>query len=134
MRSIATLAAALALSGCAAAGVKVTEEQAQAFKVGSSTYPEVVAALGNPTSNSLSSNGVRTAVYTYSSARAQAQNFIPYVGPLVAGYDRQASTVVFTFDPGGTLTGMTSSQSGVGAGANLAAGANAAGAPYQQPR
>jgi hypothetical protein len=122
------------LAGCAATGVKVTEQQAQAFKVGTSTYADVVASLGAPTTTSLSSNGTRTAVYTYAAVRSQAQNFIPYIGGLVAGYDTQSSTVTFTFDGRGILTATTSTESGAGVGTNLAAGSNAATQPYQQPR
>lgn len=122
------------LTGCAASGVKVSEQQAEAFRVGASTYQDVVAALGAPTTTSLMPNGARTAVYSYSSIRSQPQNFIPYLGPLVAGYDTQASAVTFTFDSSGVLTGTASSQTGVGTGANLAAGTNAAVAPYQGPR
>jgi hypothetical protein len=122
------------LSGCAASGVQVSEQQAQAFKVGSSTYNDVVTALGPPTTTSLASNGTRTAVYAYASIRSQPQNFIPYIGPLVSGYDTQKSDVTFAFDQRGILTGTTSTQTGVGTGANLAAGANAANAPYQGVR
>ena len=122
------------LVGCAASGVKVDEQQAQSFKVGRSTYSDVVAALGPPTTSTVASNGERTAAYDYSSMRSQPQNFIPYIGPLVAGYDTQSSSVAFTFDKRGILTGTTSSQSGMGTGANLAAGGNAATRPYQGVR
>lgn len=122
------------MAGCAASGVKVTEQQAEAFKVGTSTYADVVAALGEPTATSVASNGSRTAAYNYSSIRSQPQNFIPYLGPLVAGYDSQSSSVTFNFDPRGVLTGTTSSQTGLGTGANLAAGTNAAGRPFEGVR
>ena len=124
----------IAIAGCASSGVKVSEQQAEFFKVGTSTYSDVVAALGEPTSTTIASNGVRTAAYNYSSIRSQPQNFIPYLGPLVAGYDNQSSSVTFNFDPRGVLTGTTSSQSGMGTGANLAAGSNAAARPYEGVR
>jgi hypothetical protein len=92
------------------------------------------SALGNPTSATVASNGIRTASYNYASMRSQPQNFIPYVGPLVAGYDQQSSSVSFTFDQHGVLTGTTSSQSGMGTGTNLAAGSNAAMRPYEGVR
>jgi len=133
MRRIGALWIAGVLAGCSATGVKVSEQQAQAFQVGKSTYNDVVATLGAPTSTTLA-NGTRTAVYTYAAFRSQPQNFIPYLGPLVAGYDTQSSVVTFTFDQNGVLTGTTSTQGGAGVGANLAAGSNAATAPYQGPR
>jgi hypothetical protein len=134
MRAIAVFCVVSLLTGCAASGVKVTEEQAQQFKVGVSSYTDVVSALGPPTSTSVSSNGTRSAVYTYAAVRSQAQNFIPYIGGLVAGYDTQKSDVAFAFDQRGILTNMSSTQTGLGTGTNLAAGANAAASPYQLPR
>jgi hypothetical protein len=128
------LAIAVAITACAASGVQVSEQQAQSFKVGTSTYSDVVTALGEPTSTTVDSKGTRTALYNYSSIRAQPQNFIPYIGSLVAGYDSQSSAVTFMFDQRGILTGTSSTQSGAAAGANLAAGSNAATRPYQGVR
>jgi hypothetical protein len=42
--------------------------------------------------------------------------------------------VTFTFDPRGVLASTTSSETGVGTGANLAAGSGAAAQPYEHPR
>jgi hypothetical protein len=134
MRWILALGLLGLLAGCAASGVKVSEQQAQSFKVGTSTYNDVVAALGPPTSTTVNSDGIRMAAYNYTSIRSQPQNFIPYLGPLVAGYDNQSSSVTFTFAQNGVLTGTTSSQSGTATGANLAAGPNAATRPYEAVR
>jgi hypothetical protein len=122
------------VAGCASSGVKVSEQQAGAFKVGTSTYGDVTAALGAPTTSTVAADGTRMAVYAYSSFRSQPQNFIPYLGPLVAGYDSQASSVTFTFNQAGVLTGTSSTQTGMGTGANLAAGSNAAARPYEGVR
>lgn len=122
MRNVArvTVFAAL-LGGCAAAGVQVTDQQAQAFQVGRSTYADVVAALGEPTSTTSSSSGGRIAVYSYAAVSSRPQNYIPYIGRLVAGYDRKSSAVMFVFDPKGILTETSSRQNNISAGANLAA-------------
>jgi hypothetical protein len=93
------------LSGCAAAGVQVTEQQAQAFQVGRSTYADVVSALGEPTSVTSSSKGGRVAVYAYSAVSSRPQNFIPYVG-----YSN------------GILAETIQRQRNIGYGENLAAG------------
>ena len=86
------------LGGCAASGVQVTDQQAQEFQVGKSTYADVVAALGEPTSMTLSSGRGRVAVYSYSAVSSRPQNFIPFIGRLVAGYEKKSSAVVFVFD------------------------------------
>lgn len=110
------------LAGCASTGVHVSEEQAQAFQVGRSTYADVVAALGEPTTSTVAANGTRVIVYSYSAVQSRPQNFIPYIGPLVAGYDTKSSAVTLMFDARGVLANSTSSQTNVGGGANLAAG------------
>jgi predicted PurR-regulated permease PerM len=111
------------LAGCAASGVQVSEQQAQSFQVGRSTYADVVATLGEPTTSTVSSNGQRMAIYSYAAVQARPQNFIPYIGSLVAGYDTTSSAVVFMFDQRGVLASTSSTKSGMGTGANLAAGA-----------
>ncbi len=123
MRTIDVVAFAIAvvLGGCAASGVQVTEQQAQSFQVGRSTYSDVVAALGEPTEVSSSSNGNRVAVYSYSAVASRPQNFIPYIGPYISGYDSKSSAVTFVFDPKGVLQETSSTQNRVGSGTNLAA-------------
>ena len=113
---------ALSLAGCAASGVQVSEQQAQSFRVGKSTYAEVVGQLGDPTTSTVDSTGNRVAMYSYSAAQSRPQNFIPYIGPLISGYDTKSSAVTFTFDARGILTGSSSTQNQMGTGANLAAG------------
>jgi hypothetical protein len=122
------------LVGCAASGVKVSEQQAESFKVGTSNYNDVVATLGAPTSTTLNADGTRVASYNYTQIRSQPQNFIPIINRLAAGYDKETSSVTFTFNQSGVLTGTTSTQGGAAAGANLAAGSNAANSPYQSVR
>ncbi len=134
MRVFLLFGLCILLTDCAASGVKVSEQQAEAFKVGTSTYSDVVASLGAPTTTTLDAKGNRTAAYNYASMRSQPQNFIPYIGGLVAGYDKQSSSVTFAFDQKGVLTGTTSSQTGTAIGTNLAAGSNAANRPYETMR
>ena len=56
-RALALCGMAALLTGCAAAGVQVTDQQAQSFQVGRATYADVVAQLGQPTTVSTSTNG-----------------------------------------------------------------------------
>lgn len=109
------------LSGCAASGVKVSEQQAQNFQVNKSTYSEVVASLGQPTQTSVDSAGIRIATYSYSSMSSRPENFIPYIGPFVGGYDQKTASVTFTFDSRGLLKNTTSSQGNLGTGRMLSA-------------
>ena len=97
------LAAASLLASSAASGVQVSQQQAQNFQVGRSTYTDVVGALGEPTTN-ISSNGTRVAAYIYAAVQSRLQNFISYIGPLVAGYDTKSSSGTSTFDSRSALT------------------------------
>src|SRR5262249_5770169 len=104
------------------------------FKAGKSTYGDVVAALGPPTSTTTSSNGKRSAVYSYAAVQARPQNFIPYIGPFISGYDTKSSAVTFEFDARGVLTSTSSTQGTAGIGANLAAGSVQPAPITAQPR
>jgi hypothetical protein len=128
MQKLGIVALCATLMGCASSGVQVTQEQAQSFQVGKSTYGDVVASLGPPTTTTMTSAGQKFAVYSYAAVSSRPQNFIPYIGPLVSGYDTKSSAVTFTFDGRDVLTNMTSTQSNLGTGANLAAGGQPAAA------
>jgi outer membrane protein assembly factor BamE (lipoprotein component of BamABCDE complex) len=116
------LGTALFLSGCVSTGVRVSEDEARAFVVGQSTYAEVTAKLGQPTTSTLNSDGTRVAVYAYTAVQERPENFIPYIGGLVGGADTKSNDVTFTFDKNGILLSTTSSQSQAGIGTNLSAG------------
>jgi hypothetical protein len=103
-------------------GVRVSEAQATSFKVGISTYDQVVADLGPPTTSTLNSDGTRIASYSYAAYQARPENFIPYIGGLVGGMDSASSVVEFKFDRNGVLLGTSSSQSSSGSGQYLAGG------------
>ena len=121
LRTFFILALAFGISGCASSGVQVTEQQAQAFKVGKSTYSEVIASLGEPTTTSVASFGNRVATYSYTASATRLQNYIPYIGQYISGSDTKSSAVSFTFNPSGVLTAMNSTQTNVGSGTDLAA-------------
>jgi len=76
----------------------------------------------------MTSGGQKYAIYSYAAVSSRPQNFIPYIGPLVSGYDTKSSTVTFTFDARDNLVNMTSTQGTLGTGAYLAAGGQLAGA------
>jgi hypothetical protein len=111
MRSILAVGLLGLLVGCGASGLKVSEQQTE--------------SLGPPTSTTVNADGTRIAAYSYASMRSQPQYFIPHLGPLVTGSDHESGFVTFDFDQRGVLTGTTSSQPGMAAGAKLDA------APYE---
>jgi outer membrane protein assembly factor BamE (lipoprotein component of BamABCDE complex) len=127
MRTIVTLALAFMISACVTVGKEVTPDQLAGFKNGETTYDEVVAKLGKPTSTSYMSNGQRTLSYIFAHSQARPAAFIPVVGAFVGGADTRSSHAFFIFNRDGKLQDYRISSSDVGSGTGFAAGA------YQKP-
>ena len=125
IRWMIACSAALMLAACVASGVRVTEEQVSELEKGRTTYNEVLAKFGPPTSNTLISNGTRVISYSYVQVQARAESFIPYIGPFVGGSDAKTNIVSLTFAPDGVLQNFVSSSSQRGTGFGAASGAPA---------
>jgi outer membrane protein assembly factor BamE (lipoprotein component of BamABCDE complex) len=120
----------MALCACAASGVQVKEEQLKEFQAGKTTMSEVVAKLGQPTTNMMGPDGSRTLVYSYAQVQTPPETFIPIVGAFAGGADVKSNAVVLAFTPDGILKTTTSSSTRVGSGTGLASGT---GAPERVP-
>ena len=126
-------AACVALAGCAATGVKVSEAQLSALHKGQTTVQETVALLGEPTSRVSPGDGSTTLVYVYAESKIRASSFVPIVGAFAGGSDVRSSMATLHFDAAGKLDNITSSSSQYGTGTGLAAGQVEPG-QVQQPR
>jgi hypothetical protein len=111
------------LTGCYATGVKVREDQLAQLQRGTSTYSEVVQALGPPTSTTLHGDGSRDAVYTYNQVQANPVNFIPIVGSFLGGATSEHSSVTLAFDPAGRLVQYSTTHGSETVGTGLSSGA-----------
>ena len=98
MQKIAVLCAMLLTAACATAGVKVDQSRLTQFKVGETTYEQVIATLGQPTADTHTSDGQHIIQYTYAQVQARPESFIPVIGLFVAGNDIKATTVSVAFD------------------------------------
>lgn len=97
---VLALAAALLLGACSSrGGTQVSEDQVGAFKVGRTTYDEVIAALGPPNASSVSSTGDRMATYSHTTVRT-------FLGPASVS----SATFMFTFNKAGVLSEVRTSQ------------------------
>ena len=124
----------LALSSCTSTGVQVDERALTSFEKGKTTIADVVARLGQPTSNMLLNTGQRIIGYTYIQAQARPESFIPIIGPLVGGADSHFSNVSLTFDRNGVLESYSSTQSQFGTATGVATGATPNDRVQDQPR
>lgn len=122
MKMVLVVAMALALSACIATGRKVSQEKVSQFKVGQTTYQEVIAELGKPTDSTLHSDGRRTLSYFYSQSQASAASFIPYVGGLVGGSETENSFVYLDFDANGILANYSARSGNSSTGTGLISG------------
>lgn len=124
---------ALALVGCAASGVKVTDAHLSGLKPGETTEAQVVQSLGAPTMRTRMSDGSTMVIYSYYEAKVRPETFIPFAGAFIGGSDGRTSTVTLRFDQAGKLVDTSSSESTFGYGMGAAAGTISQ-QPTMQPR
>ena len=122
MRTIAAIAFAAALAGCAASGVKVTDGQLSSFKAGETTKAQVIAAIGAPTMQMRLADGTSMVVYSHYEAKVRPETFIPFVGGFVGGSDSTSNTATLRFDASDRLIDTTSASSAMGSGMGFSAG------------
>jgi hypothetical protein len=113
---IALTALCIGIAGCASTGTKVETSQIQQFQRGVTTYSEVAAALGDPTTLSTGSDGKKVAVYSYAQSTIRPESFIPYIGLVAGGADVKTNAVAFRFDSSDRLVDYSSTVSTAGAG------------------
>ncbi len=95
----AALAACLLCTACMTAGTQVGPGQLAQFQKGKTTEREIVSALGEPNSKSVTSDGTSVICYTYVHAAARPETFIPLVGAFV-GADSRSDSTCFQFSQG----------------------------------
>ena len=122
MKNLAAVALLIALAGCAAGGVKVTDDQLTSFKAGETTKAQVIAALGAPTMQMRLADGTSMVVYSYYESKVRPATFIPVVGAFAGGSDTSTNTATLRFDASDKLIDTTSASSAIGSGMGAAAG------------
>jgi outer membrane protein assembly factor BamE (lipoprotein component of BamABCDE complex) len=127
MSRLPALLIVIVLGGCGTdSGTKIDSSQLAQFTVGQTTYNQVAASLGTPSTLQTRSDGSRTAAYSHLSASPRAATFIPIVGAFAGGADVHSETVVFQFDRRGVLTDYTTSQTQACSGTGVFSDVNAA--------
>ncbi len=116
------IASAVLLSGCAASGVHVSQNQVSGFEKGKTTYDQILAELGTPTTKTLDSSGHTQISYVYSEYQTRPETFIPYVGAFVGGADSRTNITIFEFNKTGVLKDYSFSETAIGTATNLSSG------------
>ena len=109
-RWLMLLCLGLALTSCYAMGTKVETDRLTQFERGKTTYYDVVAALGKPTSMALAADGSRQLTYSYSQSQLKWENFVPGLAMFAQGTTAETSQVTLEFDPQGILTSYTATE------------------------
>jgi len=126
MRLWVILMAALCLAACgSSSGTKVDAAQMSQFKIGETTYDQVIQTLGPPASTVQKSDGARALVYSHVDANVRGATFIPVVGLFAGGADVKSQAVTFTFNPDGTLREYATTESQACSGNGVMSGASA---------
>ena len=126
MRGFIILTAALFLTSCgSSSGTKIDAAQMSQFKIGVTTYDQVVQALGPPASTVQKSDGTRALVYSHMDATVRGATFIPVVGMFAGGADVKSQGVIFTFNPDTTLREYATTESQACSGNGVMSGASA---------
>lgn len=99
----ALTATCIILVGCVSTGIDVKQEHLSHFLPGFSTFDDVTAQLGAPTSQATLQNGSTILVYSFATSRPHPESFIPFIGPRFSGGEIRTSTVLFEFDENGVL-------------------------------
>jgi outer membrane protein assembly factor BamE (lipoprotein component of BamABCDE complex) len=133
MRILGFVLTVALLAGCAAGGVKVTDQQLGSLKPGETTEQQVTQLLGRPTMRTRMHDGSAMVFYSYYEAKVRPETFIPFAGAFVGGTDTRTNTVMLRFDQDGKLLTTSSTESAFGSGLGAAAG-QISSEPTMQPR
>jgi len=93
------------------------------FERGKTTYHDVVAALGKPTSMTLAADGSRQVIYSYTQNQMKWENFVPIVAMFSQGATAETTTVTLDFDPTGVLMSYTAAEGQTQMGTGFSSGA-----------
>lgn len=119
---VATLIATAALTGCAASGVRVTDDQVAHFKKGITTKSDVLQTLGKPTMQMRLGDGTSMVTYSFSETSVRPATFIPIVGAFAGGADSRSNSMTLRFDANDKLIDTTSASFENGTGHGVSAG------------
>jgi len=91
------------ISGCATVGTKMNQENIAQIKEGITSQEEVIASMGQPYMQTLTSDGKIIMMYQYTKVKNRAINFIPIVNLLAGGMDMKQQILQILVDKNGIV-------------------------------
>lgn len=103
------VALALLTSACTYGGGEKVEQKALSdLKVGTTTFEQVVSALGPPTNTITNSDGTRIVTYAHYATHIDPVMMIPMVSYVAGGSKTESQAVTLNFDKRGVLSSYSS--------------------------
>ena len=87
MKKVLAVLICLGLVGCATTGTRIEPDKVKQIKEGITTQEEVIALMGKPFMQNLTSDKKVIMMYQYAKVKNRATNFIPVVNILAGGMD-----------------------------------------------
>jgi len=93
----------LFMCGCATTGTRIEQDKLRQIKEGITTQEEVIALMGKPFMQNLTSDGKIIMMYQYTKVKNRATNFIPVVNILAGGMDMEQQIFQILIDENGVV-------------------------------
>ena len=87
MKKLLTVLLCFGLLGCATTGTRIEQDKVKQIKEGITTREEVIALMGKPFMQNLTSDKKIIMMYQYAKVKNRASNFIPVVNVFAGGMD-----------------------------------------------
>ena len=103
MKKILAVLICLGLIGCATTGTRIEQDKVKQIKEGIATQEEVIALMGKPFMQNITSDGKIIMMYQYTKVKNRATNFIPVVNILAGGMDMEQQIFQILIDENGVV-------------------------------
>lgn len=103
MKKILAILICLGLMGCATTGTKIEQDKVKQIKEGITTQEEVIALMGKPFMQNLTSDKKVIMMYQYAKVKNRATNFIPVVNVFAGGMDMKQQILQILINENGVV-------------------------------
>jgi len=103
VKKIVAVLICLGLIGCATTGTRIEQDKVKQIREGITTQEEVIALMGKPFMQNLTSDGKIIMMYQYTKVKNKAANFIPVVNILAGGMDMEQQIFQILIDENGVV-------------------------------
>ena len=103
MKKVLAVLICLGLVGCATTGTRIEQDKVKQIKEGITTQEEVIALMGKPFMQNLTSDKKVIMMYQYAKVKNRATNFIPVVNILAGGMDMKQQILQILINENGVV-------------------------------